>query len=333
MSKSTKPDIIVVDSLPLLQSAIDAAITGSVPQTQTSIPSLFINTIQQTNPDNKYNPLSILTLYLPPKKTIYLIDIPKLGTESVSTVVTSDGTSLKHVLESADILKVVFDARRASSVLFTLYGVSIDGIRDVQLMELGTRPGSKEFLAGLEGCVLKNGRTFSEVEIQAWNGVRKGVGSALRGGYNGIFDERPIRQDVKEYCAGEVTVLVDLFKVYDAKLKPPGEAFWRNYILDTTRERVRRSRESGFSGASKFDDRGPWDSESIEEAIDRWNDDVMDSAMNPEETDDDRWNIHIMEEAMNPEEDDYDDYRWVDDGPTSCRDIINDRDYDDYYSD
>ncbi|GKZ24028.1 hypothetical protein AbraIFM66951_010526 [Aspergillus brasiliensis] len=332
MSNPTKPDIIVVDSASLLQSTIDAAITETEPQTQTqtSIPSLFINTIQRINLDQKHNPLSILTLYLLPKKTIYLIDISKLGTESVSTVVTSDGKSLKHVLESRDILKVVFDARRVSSVLFTLYGVSIDGIRDVQLMELGTRPGSKKFLAGLEGCVLKDGRIFSEAEIQAWKGVRKGVYSALRGGYVEIFDKRPMRQDVKEYCAGEVTVLVDLFKVYDAKLKPPGEAFWRNYILDTTRERVRRSRDLGFNA---FDARGPWDSESIEEAIYRWNDDVMDSAMNPEETDDDRWNNHIMEEAMNPEEEDYNDYRWVDDGPTSCRDIINDRDYDDYYSD
>ncbi|OJJ75211.1 hypothetical protein ASPBRDRAFT_40492 [Aspergillus brasiliensis CBS 101740] len=198
-------------------------------------------------------------------------------------------------------------------------------------MELGTRPGSKEFLAGLERCVLKDGRIFSEVEIQAWKGVRKGVYSALRGGYVEIFDKRPMRQDVKEYCAGEVTVLVDLFRIYDAKLKPPGEAFWRNYILDTTRERVRRSRESGFSGASKFDDRGPWDSESIEEAIDRWNDDVMDEALHGE-GDDDYLDLEVYDYDYGWDNDD-DDYRWVDDGPTNCRDIINDCDYHDYYSD
>lgn len=67
--------------------------------------------------------------------------------------------------------------------------------------------------------------------------------------------------------------------------------------------------------------RRPWDRESIEEAIDRWNDAIVENALTCE--DDDFFGLE--------EEDD--DCGWEDDGPTSCKDIINDCDYEYYYPD
>jgi exonuclease 3'-5' domain-containing protein 1 len=79
-----------------------------------------------------------MSLCVPSRKTVYLIDIYRLGNEAFSTV-NSDKKSLKFILESPVVLKVLFDVRHDSDALFSLYGISLDGIRDVQLMELGTR--------------------------------------------------------------------------------------------------------------------------------------------------------------------------------------------------
>lgn len=71
---------------------------------------------------------------------------------------------------------------------------------------------------------------------------------------------------------------------------------------------------------SKSNALGPWDRESIEEAIDQWNDDIMDSAIHSE--DDDLFESGESDASFGEEY-----------GPTSCRDIIDDADYEFYYSD
>lgn len=314
--ESANVDIVVVDSVSLLQSAIDAAVTGI----RTDFPSLFID-MEGMNL-GRHGSISIMSLYVLSKRTVYLIDVFKLGNEAFSTV-NSAGKSLKHVLERPATLKVLFDARRDSNALSALYGVSVDGIRDVQLMELGTRKGSKDFLAGLDKCVVKDS-TLSVVEKQAWElikgNTRRLFDPALGGRYD-IFNERPIRQDIKKYCAGDVTVLPDLFRIYDAKLNQPGEKFWELHVLEATKERAKLSRDPEFDGASNPTTRGPWDRKTIEKAIDQWNDDVLDNALHEE--DDDFFGLEEYD----------DDYGWKDDGPTNCRDIINDCDYEYYYSD
>lgn len=110
----------------------------------------------------RHGSISILSLYRPSEKRVYLIDVHKQGNEAFSTV-SSHGTSLRMILESTVILKVLFDLRRDSDALFSLYGISLGGIRDVQLMELGTRKGSKDFLAGLGKCV-KQDSTLSKAK-------------------------------------------------------------------------------------------------------------------------------------------------------------------------
>jgi exonuclease 3'-5' domain-containing protein 1 len=298
----------VVDSVSLLQSVIDAVV-----QLPTYIPSLFMDLegIQL----GRHGSISIMSLYLRPKKRVYLIDIHRLGAEAFSTV-NSAGKSLKFILESSVILKVLFDVRHDSDALFSHYGISVDGIRDVQLMELATRQGSKDFIAGLSKCVEKDS-SISAAEKNAWEltkrNTRRLFDPAFGGRYD-IFNERPIQPIIAEYCAGDVTLLPDLFNTYNDKLRQPNERFWEVRVLEATKERIKLSQSPRFDGTSRTNARGPWDDESTQAAIDQWNDDILDNAM--------------MEEDVY-EESDY----WEDDGPTSCRDIINDWDYDYYYSD
>lgn len=293
---STKPagiKTIIVDTVSLLPSVIDAAVIGLRPD----VPSLFIDL--EGIKLSRHGSISIMSLYVAPRKTVYLIDIYKLKNEAFSTV-NRDGESLKSILQSPVILKVLFDVRNDSDALFSLYGISIDGIRDVQLMELGTRKGSKYFLASLDKCV-KNDSTISATEKEAW-GLTKGNTRQLfdpaLGGRNDIFNERPIQPVIVKYCAGDVTLLPDLFSIYETKLNRPGEEFWKLHVLDASKERIRLSQSSEYDGTSKSNAHGPWTRDFIEEAMGQWNDDILDNAYNCEED------------------------GWEDDGPTNLAAVI-----------
>jgi exonuclease 3'-5' domain-containing protein 1 len=64
----------------------------------------------------RHGSISILSLYIAPTKKTYLIDIHSLREAAFSTTIHS-GTSLKTVLESSTIPKVVFDIRNDSDAL------------------------------------------------------------------------------------------------------------------------------------------------------------------------------------------------------------------------
>ena len=311
-------ETIIVDSVALLQSVIE-----EVGNLRTDTPTLFIDLegVQLS----RHGSVSIMSIYATPRKRIYLIDIYRLGGDAFSTV-TSDGSSLKSVLESSVILKGFFDVRHDSNALFSHYGICVAGIRDVQLMELGTRKGPKTYLASLAACVEKDS-TISTSKKKEWETTKRNTkrlyDPAVRGRYE-IFNDRPIRPDIVRYCAGDVALLPDLFHQYNAKLCSPGEKFWEMHILEATKERIKFSQSPKFD-ASKTNASGPWDGDAIEEAINQWNDDILENAMNAEHDDFD-FDFERVDDFDN-------DSDWVDDGPTSCRDIINDCDYNYYYSD
>ncbi|CAI7647184.1 unnamed protein product [Penicillium bialowiezense] len=275
---------IVVDSVPLLQSVIDAAIEGL----GTNSPSLFLDL--EGIHLGRHGSISIVSLYVPSRETVYLVDVFKLEKESFSTV-NSDGKSLKFILESPDILKVLFDLRNDSDALFSLYGVSLDGIRDVQLMELATRRGSKEFLAGLGKCIVRDS-TISAAQKKEWERTKRSTrrlfDPALGGNYE-IFNARPIKPGVAKYCAGDVTV-------YNAQLSRPGEDFWAVQVLKATKERIKLSQTSNYNGHCRSNARGPWDREYIKEATDQWNDEIMENAMHPDDDDDDDDFLRTLED-------------------------------------
>ncbi|KAJ6118039.1 hypothetical protein N7523_005790 [Penicillium sp. IBT 18751x] len=78
-------------------------------------------------------------------------------------------------------------------------------------------------------------------------------------------------------------------------------------------ERIKVSQSPEFD-ASKTNPSGPWNEDAIEDAINAEHDDF--------DFDNELSDDHDNDSAA-----------WVDDGPTSCRDIINECDYPDYYSD
>jgi hypothetical protein len=62
-----------------------------------------------------------------------------------------------------------------------------------------------------------------------------------RGSRHEIFNERPMKTEIVQYCAQDVTFLPELWKVYSAKLHHAGEAFWQVMMRRATEERIKLS--------------------------------------------------------------------------------------------
>ncbi|KAJ5774382.1 hypothetical protein N7457_009278 [Penicillium paradoxum] len=272
MSVRTAPiETIVVDSVSLLSSVLDDL--SDLPNTP---PPLYID-LEGVNL-GRHGSISILSIYALPNRKVYLIDVHKLGNEAFSTTSTR-GKSLKYILESPAILKGIFDVRNDSDAMYSHYGISVDGIRDIQLMELGTRTGSKEFIAGLAKCVERES-PISGPEKAIWKHTKESVRRLYDpkvGGRYEVFNERPFKPEIIKYCAQDVTLLPGLYAKYHAKLCRPGEGFWESEVLIATKKRIELSQSPNYNGHTRENARGPWSRDYIAQAIDEWNMDIVEA--------------------------------------------------------
>jgi exonuclease 3'-5' domain-containing protein 1 len=99
--------------------------------------------------------LSIFTLFLDiPKPEVVLIDVYTLCAQAFNTPGTL-GKTLTDILQDVNIPKVFFDVRNDSDALFAHFGVALQGVQDVQLMESATRNTtiSRKFVSELTKCI------------------------------------------------------------------------------------------------------------------------------------------------------------------------------------
>jgi len=246
-------DIIVVDSATTLVSLLDDLISLPV-----NPPSLYLDL--EGVELGRRGSISIVSLHIVPLKKIYLIDIHSLGETAFSTTNRS-ATSLKTILESPTIPKVIFDVRSDSDALFSHFQISVNGIQDLQLMELATRKGSKDVVAGLAKCV-ENDSTISAVAKEEWQRTKEGTRHLFdpkKGGRYEIFNDRPIKPEVIQYCAWDLALLPGLYNVYNAKLCLPGEAYWQTRVRKATKDRIKLSQSPKYDGLTTWQKiRGPW---------------------------------------------------------------------------
>ena len=158
-------------------------------------------------------------------------------------------------------------------------------------MELVTRKGSKDFLAERAKCIEQD----SPISIAAqaeWQRTQEGTSRLYdpqNGGRYEIFNERPMRPEIVEYCAGKVALLPGLYNIYNAKLDLPGGRFWQVQVENATKDWIKLLQRPGYDGHAKTKARGPWNKREIDQAIDDWNEENFDSFMNDNEEDADFW--------------------------------------------
>ena len=228
----------------------------SIKSIPTSPPSLFVDLEGQKL--SRHGTISILQLYIHPLHHVYLIDVHTLGVPAFTTI-GSSGQTLKSILESPSIPKVFFDVRNDSDALYAHFGISLQGVQDIQLMENADRPGhisGKRCLNGLAKCIERDAPLTAQ-EKQRWNMI-KDKGASLfdpaKGGSYQVFDTRPLNEDIRRYCVSDVQYMPQLRSVYWARLTLE----WKDKVEVETRARVTLSQSAGYQPHGQHKALGPW---------------------------------------------------------------------------
>ncbi|KAK0506923.1 hypothetical protein JMJ35_010623 [Cladonia borealis] len=207
--------------------------------------------------------VSIFTLLIDtgiPTQRVCFIDVHVLGAQAFNTTGDKHKTTLKDILQDNMIPKVFFDVRNDSDALFSHFGVQLQGVEDVQLMESATRrtTTSRRLLSGLAKCVEKNAPvSFGGSGSGSWK-LAKEKGERLfkpeYGGSYEVFNQRPIPAEIVDYCVGDVQCLPDLRD----KFWGSRDLQWRDLVKEESTKRVAASQRSEYQPHGRDKALAPW---------------------------------------------------------------------------
>ncbi|KAK7757372.1 hypothetical protein SLS62_000384 [Diatrype stigma] len=221
-----------------------AKVLESLDGLPTSPPSLYIDLEGEYL--SRHGNVSILQLHVLPSNQTHLIDIKVLGRDAFTTIGTH-GRTLKAVLESEHIPKVFFDVRNDSDALYSHFGIKLAGVQDLQLMQLATRErGRRSYLYGLGKCIEQD-CPLTVGEKILWK-VAKEKGVRLfapeHGGSYQVFNERPLKKEIIQYCVQDAKYLPLLWEYYSKRLT----SAWMARVCEEAKNRVAESQTKDFNG-------------------------------------------------------------------------------------
>ncbi|KAJ4291125.1 hypothetical protein N0V90_010323 [Kalmusia sp. IMI 367209] len=257
---------------------------------------------------SRHGSVSILTLYDRSTPTnVYLIDVHTLGALAFTTPAaagecpkSNDKTceydmanldvemedvdnppvvTLHSILESDSIPKVFFDVRNDSDALFAHFGIKLQGIIDLQLMELATRGGSGRFsdplhrrdhVNGLAKCIQYGaGLSFeNRKQVQVIKDRGTNLFAPERGGSYIVFNLRPLHPDLVRYCVQDVVHMPALWNTYNNKMKKI--QFWGWVVSMETMKRIEESWSANYVPQGKHKSIG-WSWEYLLRLESLWN--------------------------------------------------------------
>lgn len=181
---------------------------------------------------------------MPPAPVVHLVDVFRLQGHAFDTVGTTEKT-LKNLLED-QYIKIFFDVRNDSDALFSHFGVKLNGVIDLQLVEYASRPRAGRLVKGLAKCISEDCH-WGLAERRKWTLIKE-AGQKLfapeKGGTYAVFHERPLPDALQDYCVQDVMVLPKLLSAYAAKL----QSHMAVQVLDESRKRISHSQEVHFNG-------------------------------------------------------------------------------------
>lgn len=202
-----------------------------------------------------------LQIWIPPTNKLYNISLRHLGATALSSV-DDNLPSLRTILESDVVPKVGFDIRGLSRLLYSQFNVSLEGMCDLQLMELASRDDgeSKKFLAGFAKCINEDVPSTNTAKVR-W--LTPGDTTNMH-----MFNSAG---HVSRKTMRRVELFPTLWAVYRRKLDAPSQAFWLASVRTESRERVSESkatRERPFQqhlGPAEW-----WNAKLRQAAMDEW---------------------------------------------------------------
>ncbi|KAJ6190332.1 hypothetical protein N7519_000353 [Penicillium mononematosum] len=224
-------------------TSLTAAFQNSALEDKASV--TFIDTCAGGVYLSRHGTISILQIFVLPKRSTFLIDIYGLKDKAFSYPAPS-GTTLRAILESPSIPKVFFDVRNDSDALFSHYQIELSGVQDLQLMELATRRFSKRRVNGLGKCI-ENDAGMTADERASWKAFKhKGreMFAPECGGSYEVFNTRPLSDEIRQYCAQDVQFLPKLWQKYDGRMTRR----WARKVEMEVKNRIQLSKSKTFNG-------------------------------------------------------------------------------------
>jgi exonuclease 3'-5' domain-containing protein 1 len=166
--------------------------------------------------------LDIISVFSTSCHELFLFDIKSVGKQSFEC-------GLKLLLENPSITKLMFDCRQDADALYHIFGVNIEGLIDVQLMDvlhtlklkpkirLPARSSSNYWsevdktvsrVRGLGACIHA---ILGDESVQAEKG---NVKEMMQNKAKNIWCLRPLPKVLVDYCLEDVKHLYDLYYLY-----------------------------------------------------------------------------------------------------------------------
>ncbi|KAF7890495.1 hypothetical protein EAF00_008810 [Botryotinia globosa] len=199
---------------------------------------------------------------------VCLIDIHLLGSQAFNTT-GMKGKSLKDILQNENIPKVFFDVRNDSDALYAHFGVALQGVEDIQLMESATRvtTSPRKYLNGLARCIEQSG--LDSHDLTSWK-LAKEKGARLFkpefGGSYKVFEQRPICNHIISYCVGDIQHLPNLWSKFRS-----GTVRWQVLVGIETMRRVEASHKPEYQPHGPGRTLAPWSEDQNKTLDDEWN--------------------------------------------------------------
>ncbi|KAJ5656527.1 hypothetical protein N7507_008477 [Penicillium longicatenatum] len=242
-----EPLVTFVDTPTRMKELLDALVNLPVDP-----PSLFID-IEGVNL-SRHGTISIMQIFVLPERRVFLVDIHTLKYEAFSQQGPS-GITLGSVLESPSIPKVFYDVRNDSDALFAHYQIALDGIQDLQLMELATRKYSRKYVSGLGKCIERDAPMTSR-ERANWKHIKdtgRNLFAPELGGSYEVFNTRPLPDRMVHHCAQDVRFLPKLLGRYHQAMTPA----WAAKVEREVRNRIELSQSATFNSKGRHMALGP----------------------------------------------------------------------------
>ncbi|KAF4474663.1 hypothetical protein FAGAP_12768 [Fusarium agapanthi] len=266
--ESPTSDIEVINSIQGVKSLADGIAVLNASH-ESEVPLLYIDIEPRSlGASGELNLLTIILCHGPEYSCrLYIVDVNRLANQAFSTR-GYYGASLRSILDSASYQKVFFDVCYGSYILYTQYGIKLQSVRDLQLMENASsslkrhRPQLEPFEPLIQK-LLVHGRSRKRWLVHKFNGewlFKYGAGAPHL-----AFQKRPVIDNIGLYCCRNARFMPELH----LKLSRVGLFGMMDMVAQESQNRVDDSQRDGYNPFANGRFRNPWTVEQ-NEMFDSW---------------------------------------------------------------
>jgi len=206
---------------------------------------------------------AVTLLQLAALERVYLFDIAALGSsafdvaddaesaEEPPSSPPSQSSTLRRALEDPACQKLMFDCRRDSDALAHQFGVRIEGVLDVQLMDVALRRkagAAVEFLPGLVAVLRRHAGTGAEAkaEFRAAAAIKARVQEQVRAeegqDAHTLWGIRPMNQAMRWYAALDTMAILETYHKIE-RIEHAADPSLRSRVLKASEARLGEYRD------------------------------------------------------------------------------------------